>query len=151
MNWTKMRKWLMLLVTLAVSITYASGLNPPGGMWQDDGVDHTAGTPVLLTNARSRYLTFYYSNAMSFVMSLVIVALLLTRKASVQALVFITMFDLMCLVVAYLAGTTVGLLWCIPPIVIAGVAFLYFAYWWVPAGCVSDPVSNYNPTTFYYD
>ncbi|CAD6335054.1 unnamed protein product [Miscanthus lutarioriparius] len=126
----KMREWLMLLATLAVSIAYSAGLNPPGGLWQDDGGGRAAGTPVLQSTNRSRYLTFYYSNAMSFVTSLVIIALLFNRKASVQALVFTTMFDLMSLVVAYIAGTTSDLLSSIGLITIASAGFIYFAKGW---------------------
>jgi hypothetical protein len=32
----KWRKDLMLIGTLAVTVTYQAGLLPPGGLWQDD-------------------------------------------------------------------------------------------------------------------
>ncbi|XP_066363939.1 uncharacterized protein [Miscanthus floridulus] len=145
-----MREWLMVLATLAVSITYAAGLNPPGGMWQDDSPGHhTAGTPVLQTNAPSRYLTFYYTNAMSFVTSLVIVALLLNRKPKVQLLLFVTLLDLMCLVVAYLAGTTSGVVLSIPLILVAVGASIYVAnsFYFI----YNTNTHTQCPTTFYYD
>ncbi|KAG1327438.1 hypothetical protein COCNU_01G013720 [Cocos nucifera] len=52
----KMRGWLMVLATLAASVTYSAGLNPPGGFWQQDDLKpstnsniqpHTTGNPVL--------------------------------------------------------------------------------------------------------
>jgi hypothetical protein len=77
--WLKeMRGWLIVLATLAASVTYQAGLNPPSGFWQDDN-HHTAGNPVLHDQLVKRYLTFYYFNATVFTTSLVIITLLLNE------------------------------------------------------------------------
>jgi hypothetical protein len=127
----KRREWLMLLATLAVTITYTAGLNPPGGFWQDDGKGHAAGTPVLQSKSHARYMVFYYSNGMAFVTSLIIIALLISKKVGVEALSMITMLGFLCLVVSYIAGCTSDLLPSIGLILVTGVAFLYLSYRWV--------------------
>nr|CAB3467816.1 unnamed protein product [Digitaria exilis] len=111
-EWLKeMRGWLIVLATLAASVTYQAGLNPPGGFWQDNN-GHIAGNPVLRDGKFvRRYLTFYYFNATAFATSLVIIILLLNERfykseAKVAALTLTTMVDLMSLVGAYIAGST---------------------------------------------
>ena len=111
-EWLKeMRGWLVVLATLAASVTYQAGLNPPGGFWQDSN-GHLAGNPVLHDGTFvRRYLTFYYFNATAFATSLVIIILLLNERfykseAKVAALTLTTMVDLMSLVGAYIAGST---------------------------------------------
>ncbi|WVZ81536.1 hypothetical protein U9M48_028902 [Paspalum notatum var. saurae] len=111
-EWLKeMRGWLIVLATLAASVTYQAGLNPPGGFWQDNN-GHDAGNPVLRDGRFvKRYLTFYYFNATAFATSLVIIILLLNERfykseARVAALTLTTMVDLMSLVGAYIAGST---------------------------------------------
>jgi hypothetical protein len=111
-EWLKeMRGWLIVLATLAASVTYQAGLNPPGGFWQDSN-GHLAGNPVLHDGPFvKRYLTFYYFNATAFATSLVIIILLLNERfymseAKVAALTLTTMVDLMSLLGAYIAGST---------------------------------------------
>lgn len=108
-EWLKeMRGWLIVLATLAASVTYQAGLNPPGGFWQGGP---GAGDPVMRDQIVKRYLTFFYFNATAFVTSLVIIILLLNERfyrseAKVSALTLTTMIDLMSLVGAYIAGST---------------------------------------------
>ena len=71
--------YLMLVGILAASVTYLTGLKPPGGMWRSDGNGHSAGNPVLYDTNKSRYNVFFYSNSISFVASVVVIALLLLR------------------------------------------------------------------------
>ncbi|KAL6605761.1 hypothetical protein ACP70R_041414 [Stipagrostis hirtigluma subsp. patula] len=131
-KWFKeMRGWLMVLATVAASVTYQAGLNPPGGFWQDDSDDrsHRAGDPVLRDEHWSRYMIFYYFNATAFVTSLVIMVLLMSERfyhteAKVVALMLTTFVDLASLVGAYIAGTTRYFSSCIYVIVITCVAFV---------------------------
>lgn len=133
-KWFKeMRGWLMVLATVAASVTYQAGLNPPGGFWQDDDDGHHAGNPVLRDRHWSRYMIFYYLNATAFVTSLVIMVLLMSERfyhteTKVVALMLTTFIDLISLVGAYIAGTTRFFSSCIYIIVIACVAFAGVIY-----------------------
>jgi hypothetical protein len=129
----EMRGWLMVLATVAASVTYQAGLNPPGGFWQDDKDGHRAGDPVLHDRHRSRYMVFYYMNATAFVTSLVIMVLLMSERfyhteTKVVALMLTTCIDLISLIGAYIAGTTRFSTSCIYIIVIAFVSFVGVIY-----------------------
>ncbi|KAG8076044.1 hypothetical protein GUJ93_ZPchr0006g43305 [Zizania palustris] len=111
-KWLKeMRGWLMVLTTVAASVTYQAGINPPGGFWQDDKDGHTAGNPVMHDKFKARYKTFYYFNSTALVTSLVITVLLMSERfyrseIKVLTLILATVVDLASLVGAYIAGST---------------------------------------------
>ncbi|XP_048567210.1 uncharacterized protein LOC125547344 [Triticum urartu] len=69
--------YLMTLAILVGSVTYQSGLDPPGGSWQSTGDGHDAGNPVMHGNRRNRYLAFLYGNSTSFLASIYLIELLL--------------------------------------------------------------------------
>ncbi|XP_044460068.1 uncharacterized protein [Triticum aestivum] len=101
------RYFIMVLAILAVSITYQAGLDPPGGLWQDNLHGHKLGHPVLRTTHPARYKVFFYSNSAAFVTSLVVVMMvqskfLLRHRTLVAAMVL----DLIGLIIAYAAGST---------------------------------------------
>jgi len=108
------RKYLMLLGILVASGTYQAGLAPPGGVWQDDGGGHAAGNPVMHDNRRLRYLTFFYSNSISFVASVVVVVLLLPPSLHKKwwwrwwlgVMNTTIVLDLLGLLIAYAAGSS---------------------------------------------
>ncbi|CAL5079159.1 unnamed protein product [Urochloa decumbens] len=105
-------KQMMLLGVLAASITYQTGLNPPGGVWQDNSGGHVAGDPVMHDNWRHRYTVFFYSNSASFVASIAFIILLLweelhKNKAWLTVMKIIMMvMNLLGLLGAYAAGST---------------------------------------------
>ncbi|KAI4991873.1 hypothetical protein ZWY2020_040259 [Hordeum vulgare] len=111
----KSRMYLLLLGILAASVTYQTGLNPPGGYWQADAAAHgrhhyLAGDPILHITYPRRYLAFFYCNATAFVASLVILILLLSNILSTQgikycALQIAMILDLFGLIGAYAAGS----------------------------------------------
>ncbi|XP_066373261.1 uncharacterized protein [Miscanthus floridulus] len=110
-----MAYYLMLVGILAASITYLTGLKPPGGMWREDGDGHSAGNPVLYDINKRRYNVFFYSNSASLVASIIVIALILSRMMLPAADNIITrlrrvhtaiVLDVLALLVAYAAGSS---------------------------------------------
>ncbi|KAG2611243.1 uncharacterized protein LOC120703346 [Panicum virgatum] len=107
----KWRKDLMLIGTLAVTVTYQAGLLPPGGFWSDDQVGrHFAGDPILHDTHPTRFKVFFYCNATAFMASMVMVILLLNNtiskyKRSLLAMKTAMVLDLLGLLGAYAAGS----------------------------------------------
>ncbi|KAG0514002.1 hypothetical protein BDA96_10G151600 [Sorghum bicolor] len=106
----KWRKDLMLIGTLAVTVTYQAGLLPPGGFWPDDQVGHFAGDPILHDTHPSRFKVFFYCNATAFMASMVMVILLLNNtiskyRRSLLAMKTAMVLDLFGLLGAYAAGS----------------------------------------------
>ncbi|KAJ1254538.1 hypothetical protein BS78_K037100 [Paspalum vaginatum] len=105
----KLPKYLLLLAALAATVTYQAAMNPPGGLW-DEGPGHTAGDPVLRSSHPNRYRAFFYCNATSFMVSLVIMVLLLIKrvckaKPAILALHTAMILNLFGLMGAYAAGS----------------------------------------------
>ncbi|OEL37421.1 hypothetical protein BAE44_0001560, partial [Dichanthelium oligosanthes] len=106
----KLRKQLLLLATLVLSVTYVAGLEPPGGVWKEDygAGDVRAGGSILRSTHRPRYLAFYYCNSTALVASLVVIFLLLLKKPTrvqLAVLRLVMVLDLLGLMGAYLAGS----------------------------------------------
>ncbi|KAF8657375.1 hypothetical protein HU200_060147 [Digitaria exilis] len=106
----KWRKDLILIGTLAVSVTYQAGLLPPGGLWPDDRDGHFIGDPILHDTDPPRYKAFFYCNATAFMASLVIVILLLNNtiskyKRSLLPMKTAMVLDLLALLGAYASGS----------------------------------------------
>ncbi|WVZ81464.1 hypothetical protein U9M48_028839 [Paspalum notatum var. saurae] len=106
------RKYLMLLGVLAASVTYQAGLNPPGGVWQQNSNGHAAGDPVMQDNRKRHYIAFFCSNSISFAASIVVIILLLLRslqkyKLWLNVMNITIVLDLISLLVAYASGSTI--------------------------------------------
>jgi hypothetical protein len=107
----KLRKQLLLLATLVLSVTYVAGLEPPGGVWKEDGASGggvRAGAPILRSIHRPRYLAFYTFNSTALVASLVVIFLLLLEnptRVQLAVLRVVMVLDLLGLMGAYLAGS----------------------------------------------
>ncbi|KAF7014859.1 unnamed protein product [Triticum aestivum] len=111
----ELRGWLMVLATLIASITYASGLSPPGGFQSGDSDDDrfNPATPVLRYRSPWRYKTFYYCNTVAFALSLSTMLLVasqdLRRLAKIKVLEIMVALDVLALLMAYIVGSTFGL------------------------------------------
>lgn len=101
----KTRGNMMVVATLIASICFQSGLNPPGGVWQDSSNGHQPGTSILALSRTWYYKFFVFLNTSSFILSL-------STIISSMVLPVITMFS------AYAMSTLMS----------AAVAFLVFAY-----------------------
>ncbi|XBI42695.1 hypothetical protein VPH35_107555 [Triticum aestivum] len=100
---------VLLLATLAVTVTYQAGMNPPGGFRLDDGDGHKGGDPVLITTHVGRYKAFFYCNTVALVTSIVVIFMVLTRhvRSAVHkhhALEAAMLLDLLSLTAAYAVG-----------------------------------------------
>ncbi|XBI76723.1 hypothetical protein VPH35_069923 [Triticum aestivum] len=117
---------LMLLATLVVTITYQAGLDPPGGLWQDDQYGHKIGHPVLQTTHPTRYRVFFYSNSATFVTSLVVIMMLqsrfLLKRHTLEAALVLDLFGL---ITAYGAGSTRDVKSSIYIVALAGLVLVY--------------------------
>ncbi|KAI4975548.1 hypothetical protein ZWY2020_049155 [Hordeum vulgare] len=106
-----LREYLMLLGVLAASVTYQSGLKPPGGLWQGNNKGHSAGNSILHDINTSRYQAFFYSNSTSFMASIAVIVLLLPKTLHGHKLLLWPMhtailLNMLGLLGAYAAGST---------------------------------------------
>nr|AYG86984.1 putative PGG domain-containing protein [Triticum timopheevii subsp. timopheevii] len=104
-------EYLMVLGILGASMTYQTGLKPPGGLWQDSMNGHLAGNPILHDTNKHRYNAFFYGNSTSFMASIVVVVMLLPLTFREHNLPLWPMhsailLDMLSLLVAYAAGST---------------------------------------------
>ncbi|TKW21030.1 hypothetical protein SEVIR_4G188700v4 [Setaria viridis] len=104
------RKFILMLVTFAATVTYQAGLSPPGGFWAENEKKQIPATSMLRSKHLARYNTFVICNSTSFVASLVTVILLLSPELSKhgirsKAVIACVVVDLLGLIAAYAAGS----------------------------------------------
>ncbi|KAF7037438.1 hypothetical protein CFC21_047805 [Triticum aestivum] len=103
------RSLVLLLATLATTVTYQAGLNPPGGVWPEGQPNHTAGNPVLHDMHPKRYMAFYHCNTAAFVASVVVIIIVESKRLSTvwgaMLLKTAMVLDLFGLTGAYVAGS----------------------------------------------
>lgn len=129
----KICEYIQLLATLAATIAYQAGIDPPGGVWGESGKDYSGkdysvGDPILLTTHPRRFKVFFYFNSAAFVASLVIMALSQKKRLvrRYHAVLEATMIlDLFGLIGAYAVGCCRDTSTSIYIIAMAGAVLVY--------------------------
>ncbi|PNT76043.1 uncharacterized protein LOC100824248 [Brachypodium distachyon] len=124
----KAKSLILLLATLAATITYQAGMDPPGGVWQANDQDrrYKAGDPILLWKHAARYKVFFYCNSTAFVASLVVILMVQNRSlVRGHALEVAMILDLFGLIGAYAAGSCRELSTSIYVMALAGAVLVY--------------------------
>lgn len=77
---SKRRDALMVVASLIATMAFQSGLNPPGGLWQEDSHDqkHEAGQAIMASKYPTYYSYYLSFNTTGFIASLSIILLLIT-------------------------------------------------------------------------
>ncbi|XP_037457288.1 uncharacterized protein LOC119328405 [Triticum dicoccoides] len=127
----KAHSLVLLLATLATTITYQAGMNPPGGFWPDNRDGHKGGDPVLVTTHARRYRVFFYCNSVALVTSVVVIVMVLSKHVTSSvvhkrhALEAAMILDLLSLMAAYAVGCCRDVTTSLHVIALAGAVLVY--------------------------
>ncbi|XP_045086915.1 uncharacterized protein [Aegilops tauschii subsp. strangulata] len=127
----KAHSLVLLLATLATTITYQAGMNPPGGFWPDERDGHKGGDPVLVTTHARRYRVFFYCNSVALVTSIVVIVMVLSKHVTSSvvhkrhALEAVMILDLLSLMAAYAVGCCRDVTTSLHVIALAGAVLVY--------------------------
>ncbi|KAL3620304.1 hypothetical protein CASFOL_035216 [Castilleja foliolosa] len=72
------RSVLLIVTTLITAVTFQAGINPPGGVWQDDKDTHKAGRAIYSSQSGA-FHAFLVSNTLAFSTSILVLVSLTYR------------------------------------------------------------------------
>ncbi|KAL6854304.1 hypothetical protein ACP4OV_019207 [Aristida adscensionis] len=158
LRYKEMREYLMLLGVLAASVTYQSGLKPPGGLWQDNENGHFSGDSILHDINKRRYLAFLYSNSTSFMASIIVIVMLLPWKLHGKHMPLWPMhtailLDMLGLLGAYAAGsardweTSRNVILLVVPVLVYIAVYAAAFVWRKKGKCCNGSSSVHKPET----
>ncbi|KAL3742734.1 hypothetical protein ACJRO7_018103 [Eucalyptus globulus] len=75
---SEVRNILLIIATLVATVTFQAGVNPPGGIWQDNDDGHSAGRAIYASHQIAFYV-FLISNTFALSTSLLVIVCLTYR------------------------------------------------------------------------
>ncbi|KAL7187022.1 hypothetical protein ACSBR1_037152 [Camellia fascicularis] len=99
----KKRDALMVVASLLATIAFQAGVNPPGGVWQNDSPPHRTGEAVAAYTYPESYQFYLRANTISFVASLSTILLLISGLPSKRKNFMRILTTIMCLSITSIA------------------------------------------------